>query len=207
MTAMPDFSIEDDLGLSPVAGVAGAVIVDRALVGPDLLAPINDSKQLDEPTRENIFESLTAHPGIAWAVGVADVAEIDRLNILWASMLAMERAVAGLGAAPRCALIDGNRAPKLACRSVCVVKGDAISTSIALASIVAKVSRDRMMRALAAAHPGYDWHTNAGYGTKAHLAAIERLGITPHHRRSFGPIKALLVAAGEIAPDPQETLF
>lgn len=121
-------------------------------------------------------------------VGVADVAEIDRLNILQATLLAMQRAVAALGRAPEMALIDGNIAPKLAMPARTVVKGDSLCLSIAAASIVAKVTRDRMMATLAVEHPGYGWERNAGYGTAEHRIALERLGVTPHHRRSFAPI-------------------
>jgi len=121
-------------------------------------------------------------------VGVAEVSEIDRLNILQASLLAMQRAVAALGTAPEMALVDGNIAPNLPIPTRTVVKGDSLCLSIAAASIVAKVTRDRIMATLASEHPGYGWERNAGYGTAEHRVAIERLGITPHHRRSFAPI-------------------
>jgi len=119
---------------------------------------------------------------------MADIAEIDRLNILQATMLAMQRAVAALPDPPEYALIDGNRAPDLPVPAQTVVKGDSRCLSIASASIVAKVTRDRIMDTLAREHPGYGWERNAGYGTAEHRAALERLGITPHHRRSFAPI-------------------
>src|SRR5690606_26309888 len=114
---------------------------------------------------------------------VATVAEIDRLNILQASLLAMARAVAALPVTPDAALVDGNRPPKLPCPCRCVVGGDGRALSIAAASVVAKVTRDRMMAALAGGHPGYGWDRNAGYGTPEHRRALERLGVTPHHRR------------------------
>jgi ribonuclease HII len=121
-------------------------------------------------------------------VGVADVAEIDSLNILRATLLAMQRAVAALSAPPSSALIDGNIAPSLCCPAHTVVEGDSRCLSIAAASIVAKVTRDRLMAELSVAHPGYGWDHNAGYGTQEHRIALQRLGITPHHRRSFAPI-------------------
>ncbi|SUS08524.1 ribonuclease HII, degrades RNA of DNA-RNA hybrids (fragment) [uncultured Defluviicoccus sp.] len=129
-----------------------------------------------------------AHIGI----GQADVDEIDRINILQASLLAMRRAVAQLRVQPETALIDGNRAPELSCRSRCVVGGDRLSVSIAAASIVAKVTRDRLITELARLYPGYGWERNAGYGTKEHLDALQILGITPHHRRSFRPVSDIL---------------
>ena len=126
-------------------------------------------------------------------IGLAEVAEIDSLNILRATLLAMTRAVAGLGpAVVDHALVDGNQAPLLACPVTIVVGGDGISASIAAASIVAKVTRDRLMRRLALEYPGYGWETNKGYGTPAHRAALARLGVTPHHRRSFAPVAAHL---------------
>jgi ribonuclease HII len=127
-------------------------------------------------------------------VGRAEVAEIDRLNILGATMLAMRRAVAGLARRPDLALIDGNRAPALGCPVRCVVRGDATSLSIAAASIVAKVRRDAIMAELARLYPGYGWERNAGYGTAQHRAALEGLGVTPEHRRSFAPIRKILCA-------------
>lgn len=121
-------------------------------------------------------------------VGCADIAEIDRLNILQATMLAMQRAVAALPRAPEYALIDGNRAPDLPIPMQTIIKGDGKCLSIAAASIAAKVTRDRIMVKLSQDHPGYGWERNAGYGTAEHRAALERQGITPHHRRSFAPI-------------------
>ena len=121
-------------------------------------------------------------------VGIADRAEIDRLNILRATLLAMQRAMTAFAAPPAVALVDGNVAPALCCPVRTVVKGDSLCLSIAAASIVAKVTRDRIMAELAIEHPGYGWERNAGYGTAEHRDAIERLGITQHHRRSFAPI-------------------
>ena len=129
---------------------------------------------------------------IAGHVGAASVAEIDRLNILEATLVAMRRAVDDLGVVPAHALVDGNRAPELSCPATTVVGGDARSLSIAAASIVAKVTRDRIMARLARRYPGFGWERNAGYGTPEHRAALARLGVTPHHRRSFAPIARVL---------------
>lgn len=199
---MPDFTLEeevggivagiDEAGRGPLAGpvVAAAVIIDRARLSPRLLAQIDDSKRLSRARREAVFEALAevAHIGI----GQADVDEIDRINILQASLLAMRRAVAQLCVQPETALIDGNRAPELSCRSRCVVGGDRLSVSIAAASIVAKVTRDRLITELARLYPGYGWERNAGYGTREHLEALQILGITPEHRRSFRPVSDIL---------------
>ncbi|MEZ5668063.1 MAG: ribonuclease HII [Alphaproteobacteria bacterium] len=187
----------DEVGRGPLAGpvVAAAVCLDPAAVPAAVLAQADDSKTLAKRRREALHALLTA-PGagwIAWAVGVAEVEEIDGLNILRASHLAMRRAVAALPCRPAHALVDGNRDPGLDGGIGCttVVGGDGLSLSIACASIVAKVHRDRLMAALAAAHPGYGWERNAGYGTAEHLAALGRHGPTPHHRRSFAPVAAL----------------
>ncbi len=199
---MPNFTLEeevggivagiDEAGRGPLAGpvVAAAVIIDRARLSPRLLAQIDDSKRLSRSRREAAFEALAdvAHIG----VGRADVDEIDRINILQASLLAMRRAVVQLRVQPGTALIDGNRAPELSCRSRCVVGGDHLSVSIAAASIVAKVTRDRLITELARLYPGYGWERNAGYGTKEHLDALQILGITPQHRRSFRPVSDIL---------------
>ena len=133
-----------------------------------------------------------AHIGI----GAASAREIDRVNILRAALAAMARAVAALGVSPDIAIVDGSVAPPLACAVKTVVKGDALSLSIAAASIVAKVTRDRIMRDLAPRYPGYGWETNVGYATREHGEAICRLGVTPHHRRSFAPVR--LAVAGEL---------
>ncbi len=197
---MPDFSEEDRLGLRFVAGVdeagrgplagpvvAGAVVLDRARV-PDGL---NDSKKLGLKARERLFGEIDEMAEVG--IGIASVEEIDALNILYASHLAMERAVAGLPRGVNHALIDGNMVPKgLVCPATALVKGDGRSLSIAAASIIAKVTRDRIMVDLAQQYPGYGWEKNAGYPTKAHKAALERLGVTPHHRRSFKPVHNML---------------
>ena len=178
----------DEAGRGPLAGpvVAAAVVLDAENC-PDGL---DDSKKLDEKKREAIFAALSGCAEIG--VGMASVEEIDRINILEASMLAMSRAVEALARAPGFALIDGNRVPKLACPARAIVAGDGRVLSIAAASIIAKVTRDRIMSELAAKHPGYGWERNRGYGTPEHLDALKRLGATPHHRRSFAPIRNIL---------------
>lgn len=178
----------DEAGRGPWAGpvVAAAVILD-----PDNVpAGIADSKVLKPARREALLPAIEAAAEVG--VGQASVEEIDALNILAATMLAMRRAVAALPRPPVLALVDGNRDPGLACRTRCIVKGDARCPAIAAASIVAKVTRDRIMAGLAAAHPGYGWERNAGYGTAQHRAALAQLGVTPHHRRSFAPIRQQL---------------
>ena len=184
----------DEAGRGPLAGpvVAAAVILPVGLPDP-LRAELNDGKQVKPADRERLAEALRTTPRAAMAIGVATVAEIDRLNILKASDLAMRRALAGLARPPGHALIDGNRVPAdLCCPATAVVKGDALSLSIAAASILAKTVRDQMMGELATEHPGYGWERNAGYGTAEHRAAIARLGVTRHHRRSFGTVRKQL---------------
>jgi ribonuclease HII len=195
---MPDFALEsahggvvagiDEAGRGPWAGpvVAAAAILDRVAMPRILSAGLDDSKKLSPAVREKLFAALQRHA--VFGVGIASVAEIEDLNILAATMLAMRRAVLALPEVPGLALVDGNRAPDLPCAVQTVVKGDGKSFSIAAASIVAKVTRDRIMAGLAAAHPGYGWETNQGYGTAAHRAGLDRHGVTPHHRRGFKPI-------------------
>jgi ribonuclease HII len=133
--------------------------------------------------------------GVSWGLGEASVAEIDDLNILQASLLAMERAVAALPLSPAVALVDGLHPPRLPCLAIPVVRGDSLSISIGAASIGAKVHRDRLMESLALEYPGYGWEKNAGYGTALHRQGLAQLGVSPHHRRSFKPIRALLPSA------------
>jgi ribonuclease HII len=186
----------DEVGRGPWAGpvLAAAVILDHDRLPASLSAMIDDSKKLDARTRREIAAALPDCAAIG--VGLATVAEIDRLNILQAALLAMGRAVAALPVQPALALIDGNRAPALPCPARTIVGGDASELAIAAASIVAKVTRDALMTALDAACPGYAWDRNMGYGTAEHRRALRRLGVTPHHRRSFRPIRELLAAAG-----------
>ena len=200
---MPDFSLEeegggrvagvDEVGRGPLCGpvVAAAVVFPRG-VPEDLLPLLDDSKKLTAAQRSRAFDALRAGGLAEIGVGAASVREIGTLNILGASLLAMRRAVARLKVPPDLALVDGNRPPALACPVRCVVKGDGISLSIAAASIVAKVIRDRGMARLAARYPGYGWERNAGYPSAAHLSALATLGVTPHHRAGFGPVARLL---------------
>jgi len=185
----------DEAGRGPWAGPVVAAAANLAGVEGDdaLIGRLDDSKKLSAAVREALFDDIVGRADTA--VGVATVEEIDDLNILAATMLAMRRAVEGLKTPPDVALIDGNRAPDLACATRPVIKGDATSASVAAASVVAKVTRDRMMAELAAAYPGYGWERNAGYGTAEHKAALEKLGVTPAHRKSFAPIRRLLESA------------
>ena len=178
----------DEAGRGPLAGpvVAAAVILDPRRI-PD---GINDSKVLDEETREILFVRIRATAIVG--VGMADVKRIDRQNILHATMWAMAQAVAQLAVMPKMVAIDGNRAPKLKCPARRSVKGDARCLSIAAASIIAKVTRDRIMVQLAVKHPGYGFERHKGYSTPEHHDAIRRLGVTDHHRRSFRTVQLAL---------------
>jgi ribonuclease HII len=178
----------DEAGRGPWAGpvYAAAAIVDTRKIAKKGLSALDDSKKLTPETRAELFERLKE--GAVVGIGWATVQEIDRLNILWATMLAMQRAVAALPAVPQYALVDGNRAPELPCPSETIVEGDARSFSIAAASVVAKVTRDRIMVELAREYPEYRWESNKGYGTPDHRDALRRLGVTPHHRRSWYPV-------------------
>jgi len=177
----------DEVGRGPWAGpvVACAVV----LPADGVPAGIDDSKRLAPPVRERLARELEVCA--EFAIGVATVEEIDRLNILNASLLAMQRAVAGLRRPPSLTLVDGDRAPALGLPTRCIVGGDASEPAIGAASIVAKVFRDRLMRELADTHPGYGWDRNVGYGTPEHRQALARLGPTLHHRRSFRPVREL----------------
>jgi len=183
----------DEAGRGPWAGpvVAGAVVFKPDSIPAALRRDLDDSKKLKPVDRERLFEGL--HLVARIGVGVAEVSEIDDINILQATLLAMGRAVDDLGGpAPDFALVDGNKAPALACLVRTVVKGDGLSLSIAAASIIAKVTRDRIMMDLDRRYPGYGWARNAGYGTPEHQTALARLGITPAHRRSYAPIRKIL---------------
>ena len=207
---MPDLVLEHALAARHgglIAGVdevgrgpwAGPVLAAAAILRPDapdaLLNALNDSKKLSARKREALAGAI---PDCAWiGIGAASVAEIDRINILAASHLAMRRAVARLPEAPGGCLVDGNRLPDLPCPAEAVVKGDSRSLSIAAASIVAKVLRDRLMARLAVRYPAYFWQNNAGYGTKAHQEGLAEAGVTAHHRRSFAPIRIRLEKQSE----------
>lgn len=198
---MPDLSLEtslggvvaglDEVGRGPLAGpvIAAAVIIDPSTLPARLAAELNDSKKLSARKRD-VLAALVLE-SCAHGFGEASVAEIDSLNILKATFLAMRRAVAALGRPIDHALVDGNQVPPLDCAVRCVVGGDGLSLSIAAASVIAKVRRDRLMADLAKQFPGYGWERNAGYGTAQHLDALRRLGPTPHHRTSFAPIAQL----------------
>jgi ribonuclease HII len=181
----------DEAGRGPWAGpvVAAAVILN-----PDVLPlGVNDSKKLTPEKREEVYEIIFSVAEVG--IGVSDVAAIDRDNILQATYAAMIQAVANLKRSPQLAFIDGNRAPKLACLTETIIEGDGLCLSIAAASIVAKVTRDRMMIALDKECPGYGFAQHKGYGTPEHQAALSRLGPSLHHRRSFEPIRILYEAA------------
>ncbi len=202
---MPDYSLEnaleqpvagiDEAGRGPWAGpvVAAAVILDANNI-PD---GIDDSKALSQRRREALFAELQQRA--VCAVGICGVEEIDNMNILAATMLAMQRSVSALATRPKHLLIDGNRLPpELPCPAQAVVKGDSRSLSIAAASIIAKVTRDRIMTELALDYPAYGWEKNAGYGTKIHREAIAKYGVTPHHRRSFAPIRKHMAELADV---------
>lgn len=178
----------DEAGRGPWAGpvVAAAVILDPENIPPG----IADSKALDADARERLYPRIVETSVVG--VGIADVGRIDRDNILHATMWAMQQAVAQLPSMPRLALIDGNRAPLLKCESRTIVKGDAKCLSIAAASIIAKVTRDRLMIALGRELPGYGFERHKGYGTAEHAEALAQLGVTPYHRRSFKPVQLAL---------------
>lgn len=207
---MPDFSFEDncrgivagvdEAGRGPWAGpvVAGAVVIFDRNLDKFLLEGLDDSKKLSAKKRETLYEALLAAEAkgqLKTGIGEASAEEIDRVNILQATFLAMRRAVEALGMTPDYALVDGNQTPKpFVCAVQTVVKGDARSYSIAAASIMAKVHRDRLMARLAEEFPFYGFEKNAGYGTALHIAGLKEHGITPQHRKSYRPIQEMILA-------------
>lgn len=193
----------DEAGRGPLAGpvVAAAVLLDPARP----VAGLRDSKLLAEEARNELAAAIRAR-ATAWCVARADVEEIDRLNILEATMLAMSRAVAGLGVRPRGVLVDGNRCPGLPCAVEAVVGGDGRVACIAAASILAKVSRDRDMVALEARYPGYGFARHKGYPTAQHRAALARLGPCAQHRRSFAPVRACIEARAGAVPSEEHVV-
>lgn len=208
---MPDYTREalhggrvagvDEAGRGPLAGpvVAASVLFTRGV--PDRIARlVDDSKKLTPSAREAALSALRECPGIEIGIGAASVAEIGRLNILQASLLAMRRAIQRLPSPPDLVLVDGNQPPRLSCPAHCVVGGDGLSLSIAAASIVAKVVRDRLMGRLAARLPHYGWERNAGYATSAHRLALVTLGPSRHHRPTFGLVRQLSLSLSVADP-------
>lgn len=207
---MPDYTLEtaiggrvagvDEVGRGPLAGpVVAAAVVFRAGVPASLAPLLDDSKKLTAEQRMFAYTALIASGAADIGIGAASVAEISRINILRATFLAMARAVARLSVPPDVALVDGNQRPSLPCPVQCVIGGDAASLSIAAASIVAKVIRDRAMTRLSQRLPHYGWASNAGYGTAAHRAAIALHGPSRHHRPTFGAVRLHLASALELA--------
>lgn len=206
---MPDFSIEsrykglvagfDEVGCGPWAGpvVAGSVVFYTNNLPDGWSTRINDSKLMTPKNRREVYEWMARYKGdlLDFGVGIASVAEIDILNIRQAALLAMRRAFDELKQKPDHALVDGIAKPTLPIPVQPIKKGDVLSLSIAAASILAKVTRDQLMETLAKSYPAYGWEKNAGYGTPQHQAALRAHGVTPHHRRSFSPIAALLIEA------------
>ena len=201
---MPDFTLEneyegsvcglDEVGRGPLAGpvVAACVYIPPAVREMAFIEGVRDSKKLSFTKLETLHEEITTH--CAYGVGQVDPAEIDEINILQASLKAMAMAFDSMDCLSEIemALVDGNKLPQLPCPARAIVKGDNVSKSIAAASIVAKVVRDRMMRELAIEHPHYGWESNVGYPAKVHLEGIDMHGITAHHRKSFAPVKNFL---------------
>ena len=182
----------DEAGRGPWAGpvVAAAVVLHQSKMPDELRFGIKDSKVISSAKREHLFSLLRLCAEIG--VGRAEVTEIDDTNILSATFMAMKRALQALSISVDIALVDGNQAPDLPCKVETLVKGDSLSLSIAAASIVAKVHRDREMAMLAKTFPGYGWEKNAGYGTKEHREALARIGVTPHHRKTFSPVAKII---------------
>jgi len=205
---MPDFEFEDmcqglvagvdEAGRGPWVGpvVAGAVIFLNRNVNPYLLNHLNDSKKLSAKRREELFDLIKEESNkgnLCFGIGEASAEEIDQINILQASFLAMKRAIENMRLKPDVALIDGNRTPQnFICPAKCLIKGDARSFSISAASIIAKVHRDKLMQQMALIYPGYGFEKNAGYGTKEHIEGLIKYGITPEHRKTYKPIRELI---------------
>ena len=179
----------DEAGRGPLAGpvVAAAVILNPSYE----ISGLADSKKLSEKNRDALFPEITAH-ALAYSIGYATVAEIDEMNILQATLLAMRRAVSGLAIAPTEIWVDGNQDPRCGLKTRLIVNGDALEPAISAASTIAKVTRDRLMLDLDARYPGYGLAKHKGYGTKVHMAALKSLGVTDCHRRSFRPVREAL---------------
>ena len=207
---MPDYALEaahgglvvgiDEVGRGPLAGpVVASAVAFTAPPSETLSSLLDDSKKLTARRRMLAYEALMADEQALIGVGAASVAEIERINIAQACYLAMRRALSRLGRTPDLALVDGKHAPKLPCPIKMVIGGDGISLSIAAASIIAKVTRDRLMARLAVRHDAYGWERNAGYGTAAHMQGLKLRGMTPHHRRGFAPIRNMIEAEAHAA--------
>ena len=186
----------DEAGRGPLAGpvIAGAVILDPE----NPIAGLKDSKRLTALRRDALYAEIQ-EKALAWAVGCAEVEEIDRINILQATMLAMQRAVAALVPSAEHALIDGNRCPDLACPAQAIVKGDSRVAAISAASIMAKVTRDREMLSLDVRYPGYGFAQHKGYPSKAHIQALENLGVSPVHRCSYAPVRRIMEQRADLS--------
>ncbi len=197
---MPDFKLEktiegkvcglDEVGRGPLAGPVIAACVYVSDMSHDFLLDVNDSKKLSAKKRERLYGEIVAH--CFYGLGRCSVEEIDDINILQASLLAMARAYEDMNVVCDHALIDGNKTAPLPCPCTTVIKGDSVSVSIAAASIVAKVTRDRVMKELDVDCPGYGWSSNSGYGSSQHRDAISQIGITKHHRKTFAPVRLML---------------
>lgn len=207
---MPDYALEaahgglvvgiDEVGRGPLAGpVVASAVAFAAPPSEALSSLLDDSKKLTARRRTLAYEALMADEQALIGIGAASVAEIERINIAQACYLAMRRALSRLGRTPDLALVDGKHAPKLPCPIKMVIGGDGISLSIAAASIIAKVTRDRLMARLAVRHGAYGWERNAGYGTAAHMQGLKLRGVTPHHRRGFAPIRNMIEAEAHAA--------
>ncbi len=206
---MPDFTFEnkhkgivcglDEVGRGPLAGpvVAAGVIIPKDKRELDFIADIKDSKKLSKKKREHLYKKINEH--FPFAIAEITPQEIDEINILQASLKAMKLACEKLGHIDH-ALIDGNKAPDLTCEVTTIIKGDSKSKTIAAASIIAKVYRDRIMKQLDDLHPEYGWVKNSGYPTAQHRVAIEKLGITEHHRKSFAPVKRFIEVHNGLHP-------
>lgn len=205
LAAMMQFEIQaKELGFQHIAGIdeagrgplAGPVVA-AACILPDgaCVEGLDDSKKLTPLQRTEIFEAILALSGLDYGIGIIDVCVIDEINILQATFQAMIAAVAALSQKPDYLLVDGNRMPKIPIRGTPIIKGDSLSQSIAAASVLAKVTRDQLMKELHGKHPQYGFDANKGYGTKKHLFAIEKYGPCPIHRKSFEPIKSFFKAS------------
>ena len=188
----------DEVGRGPWAGpvVSSAVYIDPMKIQDKLLTEIKDSKEMSQKKRNYIYEQIITSSAFKYAIGIASVDEIDQLNILQATLLSMKRAFIKLNSLCEkkidCALVDGNASPDLICDVKCIISGDKKSISISSASIVAKVTRDKLMYKLSKRYPGYGWEKNMGYGTSQHKIALDSLGVTEMHRKSFKPIKKII---------------